>query len=94
MYLCFYVSVHLCIYIVTHLHAVYLDWLRAVLGSNSRCAQQSQPSCKGTYVGVQLSHRIDYTRRDTVANGIRVIVRVNVYGKILGKDHDPHQLSI
>jgi len=27
----------LCIYIATHLHTVYLDWLHAVLESNSRC---------------------------------------------------------
>jgi len=28
---------YLCIYIATHLHKIYLDWLQAVLGSNSRC---------------------------------------------------------
>jgi hypothetical protein len=33
-----YVSMYLCIYIATHLHTVYLDWLQAVLESNSRCA--------------------------------------------------------
>jgi len=31
-------SMYLCIYIATHLHTLYLDWLQAVLGSNSRCA--------------------------------------------------------
>jgi len=31
-------SMYLCIYIATHLHTVYLDWLQAVLESNSRCA--------------------------------------------------------
>jgi hypothetical protein len=29
---------HLYIYIATHLHTVYLDWLQAVVESNSRCA--------------------------------------------------------
>jgi hypothetical protein len=29
---------HLCIYIATHLHTVYLDWLQAVLETNSRSA--------------------------------------------------------
>jgi len=29
---------HLGIYIATHLHTVCLDWLQAVLESNSRCA--------------------------------------------------------
>jgi len=29
---------HLCIYIATYLHTVYLDWLQAVLESNSRSA--------------------------------------------------------
>jgi len=29
---------YLCIYIATHLHMVDLDWLQAVLESNSRCA--------------------------------------------------------
>jgi len=28
---------YLCIYIDTHLHTAYLDWLNAVLQSNSRC---------------------------------------------------------
>jgi len=46
------------------------------------------------YASVRLSKRIDYTGRDTVANEVRVIVRVYVYGKILGKDHDPHGRSI
>jgi hypothetical protein len=36
-HLCNYVSVYLCIYIATHLHTIYLDWLQAVLESNSRC---------------------------------------------------------
>jgi len=31
-------SIYLCTYIATHLHTVYLDWLQAVLESNSRCA--------------------------------------------------------
>jgi len=31
-------SMYLCIYIATHLHTLYLDWLQAVLESNSRCA--------------------------------------------------------
>jgi len=31
-------SMYLCIYIATHLHTLYLDWLKAVLESNSRCA--------------------------------------------------------
>jgi len=44
-----------------------------------------------TYARVRLSERIDCTFRDEVANGVRVIVRVYVYGKILGKDHDPHE---
>ena len=30
-------SMYLCIYIATHLHTLYLDWLQAVLDSNSRC---------------------------------------------------------
>jgi hypothetical protein len=50
--------------------------------------------CKGTYASVRLSKRIDYTGMDTVANEVRVIVHVYVYGKILGKDHDPHEQSI
>jgi hypothetical protein len=29
-----------------------------------------------------------------VANEVRVIVRVFVYGNILGEDHDPHEQSI
>jgi len=29
-----------------------------------------------------------------VANEVRVIVSVDVYGKILRKDHDPHEQSI
>jgi hypothetical protein len=33
-----FVSIYLCIYIATHLNTVYLDWLQAVLQSNSRCA--------------------------------------------------------
>jgi len=33
-----YVFMYLCIYIATHLHTLYLDWLQAVLESNSRCA--------------------------------------------------------
>jgi len=28
-----------------------------------------------------------------VANEVRVIVNVYVYGTIVGKDHDPHNLS-
>jgi len=32
-----YVSTYICIYIATHLHTIYLDWLQAVLGGNSRC---------------------------------------------------------
>ena len=31
-------SMYLCIYIATHQHTLYLDWLQAVLESNSRCA--------------------------------------------------------
>jgi len=31
---------YLCIYIATHLNTVYLDWLQAVLESNSRCASK------------------------------------------------------
>jgi len=31
-------SMYLCIYIATHLHMVYLDWMQAVVESNSRCA--------------------------------------------------------
>jgi len=31
-------STYLCIYIATHLHTLYLDWLQAVLVSDSRCA--------------------------------------------------------
>jgi hypothetical protein len=31
-------SMYACIYIATHLHTVYLDWLQAVLESNSRFA--------------------------------------------------------
>jgi hypothetical protein len=50
--------------------------------------------CKGTYASVRLSKRIDHTGRDTIANEVRVIVRVYVYGKILGKNHDPHEQSI
>jgi len=34
--------------------------------------------CKGTYVGVRESKRIDYTSRDTFANGVRVILCVYV----------------
>ena len=37
-------SIYLCIYITTHLHTVYLDWLQAVLESNSRCAWKGQSS--------------------------------------------------
>jgi len=37
-HLCNYVSIYLCIYIATHLHTIYLDWLQAVLESNSSCA--------------------------------------------------------
>ena len=29
---------YLCIYIATHLRRVYLDWLKAELESNARCA--------------------------------------------------------
>jgi len=42
MYLALYS--HLCIYISTHLHTVYLDWLQAVLESDSRCTQKWQSS--------------------------------------------------
>jgi len=35
-------SVYLYIYIATHLHTGYLDWLQAVLESNSRCAWRWQ----------------------------------------------------
>jgi len=49
---------------------------------------------KGTYASVQLCKRMDCTCRNTVANGIRVIVRVYLYGKILGEDHDRHEQSI
>ena len=31
-------SMYLCVYVATHLHTVYLDWLHAVLKSNSRRA--------------------------------------------------------
>jgi hypothetical protein len=31
------VSMYLSIDIATHLHTVYLDWLKAVIESNSRC---------------------------------------------------------
>ena len=31
-------SMYLCIIIANHLHTLYLDWLQAVLESNSRCA--------------------------------------------------------
>jgi len=55
---------------------------------------QTTDKCKGTYASVRLSKRIDYTCRDTVANGVRVIVCVYVYGKIVGKDHVPHEQSI
>ena len=37
-HLCIYVSMYQCIYITTNLHTVYLDWLQAVLESNSRGA--------------------------------------------------------
>jgi len=37
-------SMYLCIKIATHLHTVYLDWLQAVLESNSRCAGSWQSS--------------------------------------------------
>jgi hypothetical protein len=36
-HLCIYVSMYLCIYIATYLHTIYLDWLQAMLESNSRC---------------------------------------------------------
>jgi len=37
-------SVYLFIYVATHLRTVYLDWLKAVLESNSRCAWRWQLS--------------------------------------------------
>jgi len=41
-HLCIFVSMYLYIYIATHLQTIFLDWLKAVLESNSRCAWQWQ----------------------------------------------------
>jgi hypothetical protein len=41
---CIYVSIYLCIFIATRLHTINLDWLLAVLESNSRCAWEGRSS--------------------------------------------------
>jgi len=52
---------------------------------------EEHDDCKGMYASVRLSMKIDYTCRDMVTNRVRVIACVDIYGKILGKDDDPHK---
>jgi len=64
---------YLCIYIATCLHTVYLDWLQAVLESNSRCAWKWRLSDVRDALGgrdrasleMQLEIEIEWTQRCT-----------------------------
>ena len=46
------------------------------------------------YAGIRLSEGTNYTCRDRVANGVRVITHVGVGVTSLSEDHDPHKQSI
>jgi len=66
-------SMYLCIYIATDLYTVYLDWLHAVIVSNSRCAWRWPSSeLRDTLQGydrarleMQLETEIEWTHRCT-----------------------------
>ena len=62
---------YLCIYIATHLHTVYVDWLQAVLESNSRSTwnwalsklRDTLWGCDWACLEMQLETKIEWTQR-------------------------------